>query len=154
MPPKASPRGTLQVQALPTPELNPEKSSLSQLVLRLINPLTAPNTQQPRPSTALQPRLNINHTIKNSKNDYLEHWGKEINTQSKLKCYQALKTEYELEEYLLTVRDTKQRQILTKYRLSDHSLAIERGRYKKRSEERRVGKECSEQWMLREGAGV
>ena len=109
-----------------TPKLRTQKSSLSQLVLRLINPLTAPNTQQPRPSTALQPRLNINHAIKNSKNDYLEHRGKEINTQSKLKCYQALKTEYELEENLLTVRDTEQRQILTKYRLSDHCLATER----------------------------
>ena len=29
------------------------------------------------------------------------------------------------------VKDTKQRQILTKYRLSDHSLAIETGRHKK-----------------------
>ena len=34
-------------------------------------------------------------------------------------------------EYLVTVQDMKQRRILTKYRLSDHSLAIERGRFKK-----------------------
>ena len=32
---------------------------------------------------------------------------------------------------LYSVRDTKQRQILTKYRLSDHQLAIETGRHKK-----------------------
>ncbi|KAI4885658.1 hypothetical protein NFI96_003646 [Prochilodus magdalenae] len=139
---KTSPRETLHCKALQNQELNPEKSPLSQLVLRLINPLTPPNTQQPRSSTALPPRLNTNQITKHSQTDYLEHWGREIQTQSKLECYRALKTQYGLEEYLLTVRDTKQRQILTKYRLSDHSLAIERGRYRQSwlpKEERRCG---------------
>ena len=34
-------------------------------------------------------------------------------------------------DYLSTVTDTKHRTTLTKYRLSEHSLAIETGRYKK-----------------------
>ena len=34
-------------------------------------------------------------------------------------------------EYLSTVRDRKQRQILTMYRLNDLKLAIEKGRHKK-----------------------
>ena len=51
--------------------------------------------------------------------------------QSKLECYLKLKRNYELAEYRYTVKDTKQRQIFTKYRLSDHSLAIETGRYNK-----------------------
>ncbi len=39
---------------------------------------------------------------------------------------------YEMEEYLMTVRDTKQqRWIPTTYRLSVHSLAIERCRHRK-----------------------
>uniref|UniRef100_A0A3B1JC70 ribonuclease H n=1 Tax=Astyanax mexicanus TaxID=7994 RepID=A0A3B1JC70_ASTMX len=127
---KTSPSDTLQFRALQTQELNPEKSSLSQLVLRLINSLTDTNRQQPQPSTALPPKLNIRQITKHSQSDYLEHWQKEIQTQNKLECYRALKTEYKLEEYLLTVRDRKQRQILTKYRLSDHRLAVETGRYK------------------------
>ena len=43
----------------------------------------------------------------------------------------TLKRDYKLAEYLSTVRDRKQRQILTRYRLSDHKLAIETGRHKK-----------------------
>ncbi len=43
----------------------------------------------------------------------------------------AIKSKHELEEYLQSVKDTKQRQILTKYRLSEHSLAIETGRHRK-----------------------
>ncbi|KAI4894756.1 hypothetical protein NFI96_009065 [Prochilodus magdalenae] len=51
-------------------------------------------------------------------------------SQTKLNCFLALKQEYRLAGYLLTVRDMKQRRILTKYRLSDHSLALETGRLK------------------------
>ena len=51
-------------------------------------------------------------------------------TQSRLNCYLTLNREYKLAEYLLSVRDTKQRWILTKYRLSDHQLAVETGRYR------------------------
>ena len=48
-------------------------------------------------------------------------------------------------EYLSTVRDRKQRQMLTKYRLSDHHLAIEKGRLKKTwlPKENRICDHCS-----------
>jgi len=49
-----------------------------------------------------------------------------------------------MEEYLQSVRDTKQRQILSKYRLSEHSLAIETGRHRKSwlPREQRVCVQC------------
>ena len=48
-----------------------------------------------------------------------------------MQCYLALKRQYSVADYLTTVTDTKHRTTLTKYRLCEHSLAIETGRYKK-----------------------
>ena len=47
---------------------------------------------------------------------------------SKLECYLALNREYTVAEYLTTVTDPNVRKALTKNRLSEHSLAIEKGR--------------------------
>ena len=118
--------------AFQTQELSPEKYPLSQLVLKLSRlTLTPTNTNQLQISTASQLPIRVNQIIKHIKNSYLDHWDKETQSQNKLNCYRALNREYTEAEYLFSVRDTKQRRILTKYRLSDHTLAIERGRYKK-----------------------
>jgi hypothetical protein len=53
-----------------------------------------------------------------------------INDSSKLFLYSKLKSDIKLEEYLKSERNLKKRQLLTKFRLSDHSLEIELGRYK------------------------
>ena len=118
---KSNPYDTLQFKASQTQELSPKKSPLGQLVLKRINPVTT-NIDQFQTSTVNQPQIRINQITKQCKNSYLE--------QHKLECHWALKREYKLADYLSTVRDSKQRQILTKYRLSDHSLAIEKGRHK------------------------
>ncbi len=128
---KSSPTESLHFKALQTQELNPEKSPLSQLVLRLTNRTNSTNTNQSQTSTASHLNIKINQIIKQSKNTYLEHWDQETQTQSKLQFYRTLKSHYELEDYLQSVRDTKQRRILTKYRLSEHRLAIETGRHRK-----------------------
>ena len=65
------------------------------------------------------------------KEEYLDHWTNQIANQSRMNTYLILNREYELAEYLISVRDMKQRQVLTKYRLSDHNLAIETGRHRK-----------------------
>lgn len=122
---------TLHFKALKTQELNPAKSPLKQLVLSLTNPLTNTNSNQTQPSNAFLTKFSINQAVKQSKSNYLEHWNAQIKTQNKLEVYRALKTNDKCEEYLSTVRDRKQRQIVTKYRLSDHSLDIEKGRHKK-----------------------
>ncbi len=128
---KSSPTESLHFKAIQTQELNPEKSPLSQLVLRLINLTNSTNTNQSQTSTASHLNIKINQIIKQSKNTYLEHWDQETKTQSKLQLYRTIKSNYELEDYLQSVRDTKQRRILTKYRLSEHRLAIETGRHRK-----------------------
>ncbi len=128
---KSSPTESLHFKALQTQELNPEKSPLSQLVLRLTNRTNSTNTNQSQTSTASHQNIKINQIIKQSKNTYLEHWDQETKTQSKLQFYRTLKSNYELEDYLQSVRDTKQRRILTKYRLSEHRLAIETGRHRR-----------------------
>jgi hypothetical protein len=48
--------------------------------------------------------------------------------RSKLECYLALNREYTVAEYLTTGIDTISRKALTMYKLSEHGLAIERGR--------------------------
>jgi len=127
---KSSPQNTLHSKALRTQELSPEKSPLCQLVLRQ----TAPHqrqSEQPQNNTAVQTPIRVKQIIAQCKETYLEHWKEETKSQSRLECYLTLKREYKLAEYLSTVRDRKQRQILTRYRLSDHKLAIETGRHKK-----------------------
>lgn len=119
----SSPNSSLQFKALQAQELSPETSPLSQLVLDLTN--------QADTSTASKERIPINKIMNQSKESYLQYWKNETKSQSRLNCYLTLNREYELADYLYSVRDTKQRQILTKYRLSDHRLAIETGRHKK-----------------------
>ena len=120
---KSSPEEALQSKALAVYEVNPEKGSLCQLVMRLTNQLL-PSTP---PSPLLTPnRIKVITT--ETKNSYLEHWGKETKTQNK--CYRGLNRNYEMAEYLHIVKDIKQRQLLTKYRMSDHTLAIEKARQK------------------------
>jgi hypothetical protein len=48
-----------------------------------------------------------------------------INDSSKLFLYSKLKSDIKLEEYLNSERNFKNRQLLTKFRLSDHNLEIE-----------------------------
>jgi transposase len=88
-------------------------------------------TNQADTSTASKERITINKIMNQSKDSYLQHWKNKTKSQNRLNCYLALNREYELADYLYSVSDTKQRQILTKYRLSDHQLAIETGRHKK-----------------------
>jgi hypothetical protein len=49
------------------------------------------------------------------------------NDSSKLFLYSKLKSDIKLEEYLKSERNFKNRQLLTKFRLSDHNLEIELG---------------------------
>ena len=48
-----------------------------------------------------------------------------------MQCYLALNRPYTTADYLSTVTDLQLKRTLTKYRLSEHSLAIETGRHRK-----------------------
>ena len=65
--------------------------------------------------------------MRKQKDNYLTHWKEFTKKQDKLECYLALNREYTVAEYLTTVTDTNLRKALTMYRLSEHSLAIEKG---------------------------
>ena len=53
----------------------------------------------------------------------------DLKTMSKLKTLSILKNNFACEEYLLSVSNPCNRTALTKFRLSNHSLMIEKGRY-------------------------
>jgi hypothetical protein len=67
-----------------------------------------------------------------------------MNNDSKLFLYSQLKTQIKLEEYLLKETSFKNRQLLTKFRICDHSLKIEIGRYRNIPKEQRLCDNCKE----------
>ena len=52
-----------------------------------------------------------------------------IQNMSKMKTYAFLKQSWKIEDYLHQVQNVKNRTALTELRLSDHTLAIEKGRH-------------------------
>ena len=66
------------------------------------------------------------------KNNFLDVWNEIRNTylldKGKLNTYFKYKTSFNLENYLI-VKNLKNRHILTKFRLSNHTLRIETGRH-------------------------
>ena len=122
-------------KALKYQEMSSKKSPLSQLVLRL-SALTPTKTKQPQDCTSQT--IRVNQIIEKHKQNYITHWDAQTKTQSKFECYRALKREYTVADYLTTVKQLKTLKILTKYRLSEHNLAIETGRHR-------------QTWLPREG---
>jgi hypothetical protein len=66
---------------------------------------------------------------------YINHWteklwdDKRVNGGNKLRTYRQFKTSFELEPYLLHVKNCKSRKELCRFRISAHRLHIETGRY-------------------------
>ena len=65
-----------------------------------------------------------------------------LDDSSKLFLYSKLKTDIKLEDYLKLTKKINNRQLLTKFRTSDHPLEIELGRYKKIPKHQRLCKTC------------
>ena len=53
-----------------------------------------------------------------------------VHLNPKLRTYCQYKNVFECENYLLYIKNFKLRQCLTKFRISDHVLEIEKGRHK------------------------
>ena len=66
-----------------------------------------------------------------------------LTDSSKLFLYSKLKTEIKLEEYLQKDNSFINRQMMSKFRLSDHILKIEMGRYQNIPREQRLCTQCS-----------
>lgn len=136
---KRSEPSSYQAEALWCQEQSLQRSALSQLMLKL----------QPDQHSTIRP----NQIIQLQKQNYITYWKHATKSQKKMELYLDLKKDYKPAEYLSCVKDPKLRKTLTKYRLSDHCLAVERGRHRQRWQprEQRVCSLCSqrESWRQR-----
>ena len=62
---------------------------------------------------------------------YDRHWWEQINNSSKARSYVTFKTTVYYEKYLDLIENTKYRTSLSRFRLSNHNLMIEKGRHAK-----------------------
>ena len=113
-----------------------EETPLSKLLLGLWSQ-TQTDPTKPQDSSTIRP----NQIMRKQKDNYLTLWKELRKKTSKLECYLALNREYTVAEYLTTVTDPNLRNALTMYRLSENSLAIEKGR-------------CRQTWLSREGQAM
>ena len=79
----------------------------------------------------------------------IEQWKYSINVdtstngqRNKLRIYKQFKQSFRFEEYLTYIKDFHSRRVVTRFRCSDHTLEIERGRHKKVKLEKRLCKMC------------
>ena len=86
---------------------------------------------------------NINDFAKTLQQSYISHWRQEIEKSSKLSFYATFKKDYLLEDYLEVIKDPKQRRIHSKFRISNHKLEIECGRYHSVNRDERFCTNCN-----------
>lgn len=91
----------------------------------IINPLNSTQAIAPLENRVIQ-----------MKNKYFQNWKKDLENSKKLDIYKLVKKDYEAEDYLTLIRDFDERKTFTKFRVSNHKLAIETGRYGKQSTQR------------------
>ena len=60
---------------------------------------------------------------------YISHWKNKIKNNNKLSFYSSLKDNYQPESYFNVLQNKEIRKQLTKFRISNHKLMIETGRY-------------------------
>ena len=98
------------------------RNPLTQLVWRLRSHTRPSNTAQKHTTSPVTP----NQITKQFKQNYITYWQTQTKTQSKMQCYLALTRPYTTADYLSAVTDLQIKPTLTKSRLSERSLAIDR----------------------------
>ena len=83
----------------------------------------------------------INTYIKSYFNN---EWKEYIETYPKARTYRTFKERVTPEDYLVSIRNRKSRVAMTKFRLSDHNLMIEKGRHSGMAEEKRFCPFCED----------
>ena len=76
-------------------------------------------------------KIRLKKTIKEKYEEKILEKISNLDDSSKLFLYSKLKTDIKLEDCLKLTKFFNNRQLLTKFRTSDHPLEIELGRYKK-----------------------
>ena len=69
--------------------------------------------------------------------------GDKMNNTTKLSFFCTFKIEYKMEEYLSIIKNPTIRRTFSQYRVSNHKLQIERGRYENVPREQRICKLCN-----------
>ena len=87
-------------------------------------------------------RYSISNIIKHLKNKFRNLWESSIIASSKLSFYQTYKKSFVKAPYLDFITDCKDRQSLTRLRISAHHLEIEKGRHKNVARENRICAWC------------
>ena len=86
---------------------------------------------------------NIHDFVQTIKDNYTSFWKHHIKYSSKLSFYSTFKKHYNLEEYLNIIKDPNQRRLFSKFRISNHKLEIEFGRYSDVPRQERLCKYCN-----------
>ncbi len=115
------------------------------------------NTPRVTPMHYLVEKHQLNSTIwcKHSKvketetitqEEYFHDWQQKVTQVKKLTYFHSIKSDYKLAPYLSIIKGYGQRKLLTKYRLSEHSLYVETGRHKQswRARELRLCSHCTD----------
>ena len=89
------------------------------------------NIDRPNNQEILVTDTTCNSCLKIMKAKYLKIWQSKLISLRKLNVYQSFKTNYNEEPYLMAIHIVEQRIHYTKFRISNHNLAIEERRYSK-----------------------
>ena len=101
------------------------------------------NIDRPNNQELLVTDTSCNSYLKVMKAEYLKIWESKLISSRKLNLYQTFKTNYNEEPYLMAIHNVEQRIQYTKFRISNHNLAIEEGRYGKVPIENRLCTFCN-----------
>ena len=77
------------------------------------------------------------------KEKYVEFWRHKKTNSSKLSFLCTFKKDYKMEPYLYLIKNPTIRRTFTQFRISNHKLQIERGRYENIPREQRICKLCN-----------
>ncbi len=77
------------------------------------------------------------------KDKYFEFWQHKIINSSKLSFFCTFKKGYKMEQYLSIIENLTIRRTLCQYRVINHKLQIERGRYENIPQDQRICKFCN-----------
>ena len=102
-----------------------------------------PTINEPMDLNTFITNTHIKGIIQTIQNNYTSEWRKQIENSSKLSFLNEFKKEYKLEDYLNIIKDPSKRRHYTKFRISNHKLLIEHGRYQQIPREERVCQHCS-----------
>jgi len=78
------------------------------------------------------------------KDAFLSEWRQKIRNNNKLKVYSKIKTQFGIENYLLSIQNKNFVNSITKLRISAHCLEIEKGRHHKIPTDQRLCPSCQD----------